>query len=236
MRAIARKLIPFSIRTFYHRMRRKLQKKMQHIPAGETVQFNTETVYNGQFAVSYRGISALRCPFDYVMYQMIISSLKPDLVIEIGTNSGGGTLYLADLMDALGHGTLHSIDIEDRTPEIVRKHPRIQLFKHGWERYDLAEASRFARILVIDDASHMYEDVAAVLRKFSPLVCINSYFIVEDGIIDEIGQSEQYHGGPLRAIREFLKVNKNFEVDRRYCDMFGRNATSNVNGYLMRIV
>jgi cephalosporin hydroxylase len=81
----------------------------------------------------------------------------------------------------------------------------------------------------------MYEDVLGSLKKFSPLVSIGSYFIVEDGIVSAFGRNKGFHGGPLRAIREFMAITKNFEVDRKYCDLFGKNATFNVNGYLKRI-
>ena len=105
----------------------------------------------------------------------------------------------------------------------------------GWEAYDVSEAKAFNTIMVIEDASHVYEDSLRALRKFSPLVSRGSYYIVEDGIINELGREEGFHGGPLRAIREFLFENNNFVVDRTYCDMFGTNATFNVNGYLKRI-
>jgi cephalosporin hydroxylase len=58
---------------------------------------------------------------------------------------------------------------------------------------------------------------------------------VEDGIINELGMEKLYNGGPLKAIREFLKTDDRFEVDIKWRDMFGKNATFNVNGYLKRI-
>ena len=60
-------------------------------------------------------------------------------------------------------------------------------------------------------------------------------FIVEDGIINELGLKKQYGGGPLKAINEFLENNTNFEVDRHWCDLFGKNATFNVKGYLKKL-
>jgi cephalosporin hydroxylase len=59
--------------------------------------------------------------------------------------------------------------------------------------------------------------------------------IVEDGIIGELGMKNEFHGGPLKAIDEFLRTNQDFEVDRHWCDFFGRNVTFNVNGYLKRV-
>jgi cephalosporin hydroxylase len=203
-------------------------------PEGERVSFSSESICERQFRVTYRGIEALRCPFDYVIYQMILSRLQPDLVIEIGTGDGGGAFYLADLMSIMDHGILHTIDIEHIAVEPLLRHPRIKLFKEGWEKYSLDEAKGFSRIIVIDDGSHIYEDTLGAMHKFAPLVSVGSYLIVEDGIVNRLGIEKIYNGGPLKAIREFLKSNKNFEVDRYWCDFFGRNATFNVNGYLKR--
>ncbi len=201
----------------------------------EKVSITVNSIYDGHHHVSYRGVKAIRCPFDYVIYQMIISDLKPDLVIEIGTNAGGGALYIADLMENIGHGLIHSIDVESLSDPLVRAHPRIRLFTDGWEQYDLNEAKGYENILVIEDASHRYKDTLDELNKFAPLVSIGSYLIVEDGIINELGMEKEYEGGPLKAIREFTAANKNFEIDRKWCDLFGTNATFNVNGYLKRI-
>ncbi len=204
-------------------------------PSSERVHFNIASINRGHHSVTYRGIPTLRCPFDYVMYQMILSEVKPDLVIEIGTNKGGTSLYLANLMDAMGVGSIHTIDIQPIEAEIVKSHPRIKLFTKGWQDYDISEAKGFKRILVIEDASHLYEDSIGSLQKFSPLVTKGSYYIVEDGIINQLGQEKGFHGGPLRAINEFLAKDTSFVIDRKYCDMFGKNATWNVNGYLRKI-
>ncbi len=201
----------------------------------QKVEISLQSIYEGHFNVKYRGVSAVRCPFDYVIYQMIINELKPDLVIEIGTNKGGGALYIADLMDLMGHGEIHTIDVVSDHEKVVEEHPRIKLFFNGFANYDLHLAAPFKRIIVIDDSSHTYENTLSALNKFAPIVTTNSYFIVEDGIIDELGIEKDFGGGPLRAIEEFLADNSNFIVDRKWTDFFGRNATFNVNGYLKRI-
>jgi cephalosporin hydroxylase len=200
----------------------------------EQVNITVDSIYKGHHHVTYRGIKAIRCPFDYVIYQMIISEVRPDLVIEIGTNIGGGALYIADLMDNIGHGIVHTIDIASAADALLKSHPRIKLFTAGWEGYDISEAKGYQKILVIEDASHMYQDTLDTLVKFAPLVSKDSYLIVEDGIINELGMEKEYKGGPLKAIREFTEANKDFEIDRKWCDMFGTNATFNVNGYLKR--
>jgi cephalosporin hydroxylase len=201
---------------------------------GEEIKLNMRSIYQGHFNVTYRGVHAVRCPFDFVIYQMIISKIKPDLVIEIGTQAGGSALYLADLMNNIGHGLVHTIDIKNQSNELVQKHPRIALFTEGWETYDIKEARKYATVLVIEDATHIYEDTLGAINKFAPLVTLGSYLIVEDGIIQELGMTKEFHGGPLRAINEFLRNNQDFEIDRDWCDFFGKNVTFNVNGYLKK--
>lgn len=204
-------------------------------PDDEKVNFNYKTIDKGHHKVHYRGVLAQRSPFDYVIYQMIISEVQPDLIIEIGTNFGGGALYMADILNNLGKGEIHSIDITDKCTDIVKQHPRIKLFHQGFENYDIAVAKKFSRIIVIEDASHMYEDTLAAINKFNPLVSVNSYLIVEDGIVDKLGSSKMFNGGPCKAIREFMPQHPEFIVDRKWCDFFGKNATNNVNGFLKKI-
>jgi cephalosporin hydroxylase len=204
-------------------------------PKAEEVKISIQSIYEGHHLVTYKGIKAIRCPFDYVIYQMIICELKPDLVIEIGTNIGGGALYIADLLDANGKGILHTIDIIDLVHPKVKEHTKIEFFAEGWENYDLELTDKFETILVIEDASHLYKDSIGILNKFNKIVSKDSYFIVEDGIINELGLEKNYEGGPLKAIREFIPNHPEYIVDRKWCDMFGKNATFNVNGYLKKI-
>ena len=166
---------------------------------------------------------------------MIICELKPDLIIEIGTRIGGGALYLADLLDGNEKGVLHTIDIKDEVDPKVKEHKRIAFFYDGWENYDIELTKEFKKILIIEDSSHSYIDTLGVLNKFCNIVSVNSYFIVEDGIINQLGLENEFKGGPLKAIREFLPNHSEYIVDKKWCNMFGANATFNVNGYLKKV-
>lgn len=204
---------------------------------------NLNEIQKGVGRVKYRGIHILKFPFDYMMYQMIITDIKPDLIIEVGTYGGGSAVYLADLLEINGKGEVHTIDV---FPEITVEmstdqrhfvdHPRIKYFNQGYDGYDLKNAEGFEKVLVIDDASHVYEDVLNSLNKFHHLVPVGSYFIVEDGNCQQLYPTDnRWNGGPLRAVHEFLKTNDQFEIDRTYCDMFGHDSTFNTDGYLKRI-
>ena len=199
--------------------------------------FSLKGIDVGHHNVTYKGIPAIKCPFDYVLYQMIVWETKPDLIIEIGTNKGGSTLYLADLLELNNKGEIHTIDLPDNEENsLLHNHPRIRLFKKGFKNYDLSPLTNFSSILVIEDGSHIYEDTLEALQIFSPFVSKNSYFIVEDGIITELGLKKRYNGGPQKAIAEFLKTDVHFQIDRKWCDFFGQSSTFNINGYLKRIL
>ena len=101
--------------------------------------FNLDTVYGsplqrtGHFGISYRGINTVKCPFDYVLYQMIIMGVKPDLIIEIGSFQGGSALYYSDLLQLLNNGgQVHTIDIQDYiNSDLVKNNPNIKIFGGG---------------------------------------------------------------------------------------------------------
>ena len=105
-----------------------------------TVNFNVDTVVKGHHNYTYRGIKSIKCPFDYALYQMIIFDVKPDLIIEIGTNHGGSSLYLSDMLDIIGKGVIHTIDImEYPLSDLVKNNKRIKRFvsPNGFKDYDI---------------------------------------------------------------------------------------------------
>jgi len=201
----------------------------------DVVEFNVKSLEIGHHKMSYRNVPIIKCPFDYVIYQMIILDVKPDLIVEIGTNKGGSSLYFADLLELTGKGEIHTIDVVDIRDENAKSHNRIKFFSNGFQNYEIKNTHGFQNILIIDDGSHMYEDVKASLEKFNSIINISSYFIVEDGILDQLGWKVNYNGGPNKAIKEFLSKTDSFIIDRKWCDLFGTNATFNTNGYLKRI-
>jgi cephalosporin hydroxylase len=208
-----------------------LFKKKQTVNA---VSYALNGLERGHQKITYKGVPCIKCPFDYVMYQMILNEIKPDLLIEIGTNHGGSALYMADIMDAIGKGKIHTIDIDDRSHSLAKAHPRISFFHNGWENYDLDLTKKYETILVIEDASHEYKNTLLAIERFAPVVSKGSYLIVEDGIIDALGWTDTYNGGPVKAIKEFLPSHPEFEIDYKWINMFGEDATFNTLGYLLK--
>ncbi|WP_316796714.1 CmcI family methyltransferase [Pedobacter agri] len=213
-------------------MRNIFKKKNNYT---DEVSFDIKSIEQGHHKLQYKNVPMIKCPFDYLIYQMLIFRVKPDLIIEIGTNQGGSSLYLADLLELSGKGQLHTIDIVDVRHDDAKSHPRIKFFADGFQNYDTKLINGYNTVLIIEDGSHTYDDVKATLDKFEKFVSKDSYFIIEDGILDKLGWKQIYNGGPNRAIKEFLEYNKSYIIDRQWCDLFGTNATFNTNGFLKKI-
>lgn len=201
------------------------------------MKYDINSIKKAHHNTTYRGIDCVKSPFDYVIYQMIICEINPDLIIEIGTRMGGSALYMADLLEKLGDGIIHTIDINECESGLIINNTRIHTFSNGFENYNINLAKKYKNILVIDDGSHTYTDVKKSLNMFKDIISVGSYFIIEDSAIEFLGERiiEKFDGGPLKAIKEFLKDNDQFEIDRKWTNFYGDNVTFNTDGYLKKI-
>ncbi|KYG74812.1 cephalosporin hydroxylase [Roseivirga ehrenbergii] len=214
-----------------------LFKKPRYDYSGEQpFQTSLESINVAHHKITYRGVSMLKCPFDMVNYQMIISEVKPDLLIEIGTNKGGSALYFADLLKVMGKGIVHTIDLkQEQLDTIVNNCNNIHFYEGGWQNYEISEAQGFEKILIIDDGSHTYNDVKEAFDKLNKLVAKESYYIIEDGILDQLDiNKSKFNGGPVKAIKEILNEYPEFKMDEKWSNFYGQNATFNIMGYLKR--
>ncbi len=190
----------------------------------------------GVFGVHYRGINCVKCPFDWVIYQMILHEVQPDLLIEIGSYHGGSALMFSDAMKLYNPlSMVHSIDLKAPSHPLVTDNPNIRFFEGGYQNYPLEAAEGFRKILIIDDASHQYGECLEAFEKFNHLVHPDSYYIIEDGVVSVNSEwAKDFQGGPWQATLQILEKNPHWETDRRWCDFFGTNATFNPDGYLRR--
>jgi cephalosporin hydroxylase len=74
-------------------------------------------------SLSWFGYEVVKCPLDLWIYQELLVRTRPDVVIETGTWCGGSALYIAMLLDHMGHGRVITIDVETRSDR--PEHPRI---------------------------------------------------------------------------------------------------------------
>ena len=183
---------------------------------------------------TYFGIKTVKNPLDFWIYREIIFEQKPDIIIEIGSFSGGTALALAHICDNIGHGNIISLDIShSMVPGIVMDHPRILLIEgdacqsfnevKGW-------ISHNHNVLIIEDSAHTFDNTLKMLNTYSPLIRPGGYFIVEDTICHH-GLDTGPDPGPYEAVKAFLEINRDFESDRSRESFL---ITWNPKGYLRR--
>lgn len=183
------------------------------------------------YTFTWLGRRIIQYPQDIVAIQEIIWSVKPDLIVETGIAHGGSLILSASVLELLGgEGHVLGIDID------IREHARVGVGEHRLaRRITMLEGSSVApaivdqvrqfaegreRVLVILDSNHTHEHVLHELDAYSPMVRAGSYVIVLDTVIEDL-PADLYpdrpwgHGNnPKTAVREFLRGNERFEVDR----------------------
>ena len=191
-------------------------------------------IQQGTMAYRYRGIPLLKNPFDLALYPLLLERLRPRTLIEIGSYEGGGALWFANQAD------MRVLSIDLVVPANV-SHPSVTFMKGdarnlGDVLVDSVMDGLERPLLVIEDSDHVASTTGAVLAFFDRWLRPGDYIVIEDGILSDMRVADQYEGGPLRAIHEFLAQHPNrYEIDRSFCDYFGRNVTWNVDGYLRRL-
>ena len=183
----------------------------------------------------YFGVPTVKHPCDLWVYQEIITTLKPEVIIEIGNYCGGTTLALAHICDLLNVGKVIGIDVNHANIQpVVRAHPRIVLLEgNACALVDKVKSVIQAKtnILIIEDSSHHYDNTLSILRTYKALIPLDGYFIIEDSICHH-GLNEGPNPGPFEAVETFLTENKDFVSDRTREDFI---MTWNPKGFLKRI-
>jgi len=197
------------------------------------------TIQAGTLAYTYKGVRCLKDPFELAIYSKLIWDLQPGSLIEIGTNQGGSALWFADALSSAGLSSpVLSIDL---APPAGNRDPRVEFLRGDAARLgETLAPTRLDRLphpwLVVEDSSHHYDVTLAAIRFFDATMKPGDVLVVEDGVLDDLGLTEQYEGGPNRAVTEFLTASPGrFRIMTEYCDMFGVNATYNPNAYLLRL-
>jgi cephalosporin hydroxylase len=184
------------------------------MPLGQVLPLIQDSIMNG---TTYFGVRTLKNPMDAWIYQELVYDMRPDVIVEIGNRHGGSALFFAHLCDILGRGRLIGVDLEhDTVPDRVKQHPRITFIDGD----ACASAERVfglispeEKVLVIEDSSHTYDNTLNVLRRYSDLIKLGDYFIVEDSICHH-GLATGPKPGPYEAIEAFVLENPDFGIDR----------------------
>jgi cephalosporin hydroxylase len=191
----------------------------------------------GVMAYSYKDIPCLKCPFDIAIYMKLLWDLKPKTIIEIGSKFGGSAVFFADIAQIFGLEThVWSIDLEPPAiddPRITFLRGDVNHLDETFAAHGLSECPH--PWYVNEDSAHTYAGCLSALKVLAREMRSGDILAMEDGSLVELGLSERYQGGPNRAIEDFFEAEPDvFEIITELCDMFGRNATYNPNGYLRK--
>jgi cephalosporin hydroxylase len=195
-------------------------------------QDHNESTYNN---TRWLGVETQQCPLDMFIYQELFYEVKPDVLVEAGTYLGGSSYYFASIFDLLGKGRVLTIDIEDHPGK--PKHSRVEFFLGSSTAEPTVARIKEAirpdeKVMVILDSAHHMPHVLNELRLYSPIVSPGSYLIVQDTHFNGHPILPKFGPGPMEAVEEFLRTNRDFEVDRSR-EKFG--MTFNPGGYLKRV-
>ena len=180
------------------------------------------------------GIPIQKCPLDLWIYQEIIFEVKPDIIIESGTADGGSSLFLASVCDLIDKGKVITIDIGEKQSR--PNHKRIKYLLGSSISGEIVEQVRKLvtdndKTMVILDSDHRKEHVLNELKIYSKLVSKGSYIIVEDTNVNGRPVRPEFGPGPMEAVEEFVKEDKEFTIDRSREKFY---LTFNPRGFLRK--
>jgi len=185
------------------------------------------------------GVATEKLPLDLWIYQEIITTLRPDLILETGTRFGGSALFMASVCDLLGHGRVVTVDLAElATNETTRPaHPRIIYLTGSSTSQATLDAMRkhaheAGCVMAILDSDHTMTHVLDELKLYGPLVTPGSYLIAEDTNINGHPVASDFGPGPMEAVEVFLKGSTDFLIDRSREKFL---LTFNPKGYLRKV-
>jgi cephalosporin hydroxylase len=224
----------------HHRIHITLQQEKSIVDQFHKLYYDTHIFGKTWSNTFWLGIQTAKCPLDLWIYQEIIFELKPDIIIESGTAEGGSALFLASMCDLVNNGKVITIDIEGI--EGRPQHKRIKYLLGSSTSKEIVEKIKSlvglvgnddkVKVMVILDSDHSKQHVLNELRIYSKFVTKGSYLIVEDTNINGHPVLSNFGPGPMEAVDEFLKENKDFVVDKTKEKLY---LTFNPNGYLKKI-
>ena len=213
--------------------------------------------YSYEFSWLSRPI--IQYPQDMVAFQEIVSSVRPDLIVETGIAHGGSLvlsaslLCLLDVMDGIDPRASSrkvvgvDIDIRQHNRKALDDHPlrfKIELIEGSsidpeivGQVYSFAEDR--SSVLVSLDSNHTHDHVLAELNSYAGLVTPGSYCIVFDTVIENLpsglyeNRPSDVGDNPMTAVEAWLPDHPEFAVDHAIDQKLQVSVAP--NGYLRRV-
>jgi cephalosporin hydroxylase len=174
-------------------------------------------------------------PTDLLAYQQLITSVRPDWVIETGPGEGGRTLFLAGVCELADQGKV--ISIGEHLAEDLPIHPRITYVDGPPTAPVTVERVKGIvgpepRALLLLGGRLSRQETEAQFEAYAPLVPVGSHVIVADTLVNGNPVWTAFGAGPFEAVRQILARHGEFAIDpepERY------SLTFNPGGFLKRV-
>jgi len=207
---------------------------------------------------SWFGVSTQQDPSDAFQLSSLIWQEQPDLLIEIGTNTGGGAIFYATVMreynpdslvltidpkdpaedwsSAVGQGCAQCRDV--RCTKVW--HSKNVQFIHGYssEKKVLDQVAqivpRYKKVMVMHDGSHFYDHVLQDLKNYDRFTSVGSYMVVQDTKMTRMYTPLNGNGYPLTAAKDFVngQGRGRYVVDKQFEYLI---YSQHHNGWLRKI-
>ncbi len=195
--------------------------------------------HHGVMQYHYRDVMCNKSPIDIALYLHLIHAVQPSTFFEIGTKFGGSAMMFRDVAKMYDMDTrIVTIDrappdTDDRFDGIRFVQGDVMALEQTFTDNALFDLPR--PWILSEDSAHTFDACMAVLAFGARHLKAGEYLIMEDSVLAELDLADRFDGGPSRALEAFLTAHPEvYEIDTSYCDMFGRNATTNPNGYLRK--
>lgn len=200
----------------------------------------------------YAGVPMSKFPEDLRVYEHLLWAAAPEVVIEVGVQHGGSTLWFRDRLRTLEHyGRVRAPRVVGVDVDVAAASRNLAAADPSWQRSitliegDIRKPAVLERIaaavpdgascLVVEDSAHEYDTTMAALTSLASFVPPAGFFVVEDGCVD-IGAMRlepAWPRGVLPAVADWLRSAAGGDfVRRRDLELYG--ITCHPGGFLQR--
>jgi cephalosporin hydroxylase len=173
-------------------------------------------------------------PTDLLAYQEILSRVRPDWVLEIGSGDEGRARFLASICELIGHGQVLSLRSPEESDPVP--HPRLRVLAEspsdpGVSRrvHDLVGSGN---AVVVLGACADRATTASQFEDYADLVGVGSYVVVTDTVVNGRPVWPSFGPGPFEAVKQILTYHGEFVADP---DMEKYALSFNPGGFLRRV-
>ena len=198
---------------------------------------------------TWKGITMDKSPLEIALYPMLIYELQPKTIIELGADTGGSAIWLADNLELFGiKGSVYSVDIDlSLLDEKAKANPKVKFLSGDCNHIDAVLPTTLLSTLphpwlIIEDA---HVNLFGILNYFHKNGLQNGdYVIIEDtnkALWEAWSNWEDREfiermKCKLDLLKNWLIQNQNeYLIDTYYQDMFGYNGSKNWNSILKKV-